>query len=610
MGEATPRIRVLHVDDEPDLPDTVTAFLEREDERIDVVTAAGAAEGLSRLAEYDIDCIVSDYDMSGQNGIEFLEAVREDYPELPFILYTGKGSEEVAADAISAGVTDYLQKESGSDQYAVLVNRIANAVESYRSRQVLAERNRALRRYKRLVNSMREAACVYDADGRFEIVNDFLAEWYGTTREALEGQQSRLIPHLRARTDSDPYQALLDGERDQLDGELEVEFPYRGEVIVEYRLTPLRIDGEVEGAVAVARDITERKERQEELERRNAVLEDLTTQLEQQYQTLFEKAPVMGVITRARNGQPIIEDCNTQFVETLGYERDAVAGRNLGEFYAPESRKALLDGGAYARALDGEFAKTRRELLDAEGDIVETLLRAVPRENTDGEVVGTVAMFVDITEREQVKRANERLEEFTRIVSHDLRNPLSVAQGRLDLARADCESEHLAAVAQAHDRMDTLIDDLLTLARQGKQVDALESVDLGEMAAACWETVDTGEGTIRIDTDQTLRADPSRLRQLLENLIGNAIEHGGDDVTVTVGALANGFYVEDDGRGIDPAVREDVFEPGYSASAEGTGFGLSIVKQIVNAHGWEVHLTEGTDGGVRFEITDLTDEGG
>jgi DNA-binding NtrC family response regulator len=124
------QIRVLHVDDDPEVTELTAAFLQREDERISVETATSADEGLQLLSESEIDCIVSDYEMPRKSGIEFLDSVTEDYPNLPFILYTGKGSEEVASEAISAGVTDYLQKESGTDDYALLSNRIIHAVES------------------------------------------------------------------------------------------------------------------------------------------------------------------------------------------------------------------------------------------------------------------------------------------------------------------------------------------------------------------------------------------------------------------------------------------------------------------------------------------------
>jgi len=122
-------IRVLHVEDDPDFGELTATILEREDDRFALERATSATDGNAHLEERQFDCVVSDYDMPGTHGIEFLTFVREQYPELPFILFTGKGSEEVASDATSAGVTDSLQKEGGTDQYAVLANRITNVAE-------------------------------------------------------------------------------------------------------------------------------------------------------------------------------------------------------------------------------------------------------------------------------------------------------------------------------------------------------------------------------------------------------------------------------------------------------------------------------------------------
>ncbi|MFC7028796.1 response regulator [Halomicroarcula sp. GCM10025710] len=240
-----------------------------------MTTVPDASAGREMLTDEVFDCVVSDYDLPGQNGIVFLRTVREQFPDLPFILYTGKGSEEVAMEAISAGVTDYLQKESGTDQYTVLANRITNAVESHRSEQKLAEQNRDLQRYKQMINSMNEAACIYDESGRFVVVNEYLANWYNTTKEQLKGQKSRLIPIIRDQSaDSDPYQALLDGRREQLSGEVEVEFSHRGDVVLEYRLVRLTVDGVLEGIVGVARDITEHKDRERKLRRERDRLDE------------------------------------------------------------------------------------------------------------------------------------------------------------------------------------------------------------------------------------------------------------------------------------------------------------------------------------------------
>jgi signal transduction histidine kinase len=218
-----------------------------------------------------------------------------------------------------------------------------------------------------------------------------------------------------------------------------------------------------------------------------------------------------------------------------------------------------------------------------------------------------VWFFRDITDRKErereLARQNDRLEKFANVVSHDLKNPLNVAQGRLELASEQYESEDLDSAARAVDRSLTLIEDLLTLARQGQSVGDVESVQLAEICESCWQTVETGDSTLSIETDRTIRADPGRLKQLLENLMRNAIEHGGERVSITVGDLDDGFYVADDGAGIPEDEREDVFEAGYSTTDEGTGFGLNIVNEIVEAHGWEITVCDSTEGGARFEIT-------
>jgi CheY-like chemotaxis protein len=135
QSEAVELIEVLHVEDEPDFADLTATFLEREDDQFTVETASTAGDGLERIDDRRPDCVVSDYNMPGMNGLEFLRAVRERYPDLPFILFTGKGSEAIASDAISAGVTDYLQKHSSTEQYELLADRIRNAVRTRRETQ-------------------------------------------------------------------------------------------------------------------------------------------------------------------------------------------------------------------------------------------------------------------------------------------------------------------------------------------------------------------------------------------------------------------------------------------------------------------------------------------
>ena len=204
---------------------------------------------------------------------------------------------------------------------------------------------------------------------------------------------------------------------------------------------------------------------------------------------------------------------------------------------------------------------------------------------------------------QMVKRRNERLEEFARVLGHDLRNPRNVAMSRLELVRDEYDTPHVEAIAGAHDRLQELIDDMMALARQGRAVDEMETVAVGDCATRCWQAIDGCAAELRLETTRTIRGDESRIRQLLENLFRNAIDHGPADVTITVGDLDNGFFVADTGPGIPTEQRQDIFEVGYTTHESGTGFGLPIVNEIAEAHGWTVTVTESQQGGARFEIT-------
>jgi len=241
--------------------------------------------------------------------------------------------------------------------------------------------------------------------------------------------------------------------------------------------------------------------------------------------------------------------------------------------------------------------------------------------------LGSTVTFADVTEREQyrqeLERQNERLDTFASLVSHDIRNPLNVAQGRFELLRenTDLDDENVAAIERSFDRIETLIDEILTLARHGQQVEQWDAVRLSTVAEDCWTMVATGEAELTVEADLVFEANPDRLNRLFENLFRNAIEHGstnprpssshedavdhtGADVSVTVGPLDDspGFYVADDGPGIPAGERDHVFEVGVTTSDDGTGFGLAIVAQIVAAHGWTIRVTESATGGARFEI--------
>ena len=240
---------------------------------------------------------------------------------------------------------------------------------------------------------------------------------------------------------------------------------------------------------------------------------------------------------------------------------------------------------------------------------------------TVGVGAGSVAGAAEVRQREatrQARRERERLEEFASIVSHDLRNPLEVSQGYLDAAFETGDAEHLLRVEDSLDRMEELIEQSLALARKGRVVDETEPLSFGEVAEGAWDAVETPDASLAVEDDGTIEADEGRLRELFENLFRNALEHVGEDVSVRVARLdgvttdgdgvengeptIDGFYVADDGPGIPPDERDEVFERGYTTAEEGSGLGLAIVRAIAEAHGWDVGVTESESGGARFEF--------
>jgi PAS domain S-box-containing protein len=310
---------------------------------------------------------------------------------------------------------------------------------------------------------------------------------------------------------------------------------------------------------------------------------------------------------------------NEAFTEVTGYSEAEVAAMDGTDFVPAEHRERTA--AAIADVFETGSARLEAPLLTRDGETIPYEFVATRVEHTGGGA-RLVGVGRDVSERvaraRELERKNERLEEFASIVSHDLRNPLSVAEGQVELLRGECDSDRLDALQRAHDRMETLVEDLLTLARQGEAVSDTEPVNLAETVEACWRTVSTADADLRVGADCVVGADPSRLKQLIENLLRNAVEHGstssrsaaedpvehrGADVTVWVGDLDGGFYVADDGPGIPESERERVFESGHSTAAEGTGFGLAIVAEVAAAHGWAVEVVESDAGGARFEVT-------
>jgi len=324
---------------------------------------------------------------------------------------------------------------------------------------------------------------------------------------------------------------------------------------------------------------------------------------EARLEALFEKSPDIIAI---HDADGVIRDVNERMCDELGYTESELIGKRVWELdptVEPSEAKSFWTdlSTETPRRFEGELERKDGSTFSIEVHLIRLDLDGNDR---------FVAMDRNITDQQKreatLRQQNERLDRFSSVVSHDLRNPLQVAEGRLTLLKEECDSEHIEDIERALGRMDALIEDLLTLAQEGDTAMEREPVALAALVETCWATVATQNASLTIETDQTVYADRDQLQQLFENLMRNAVEHGGDDVTITVGELDNGFYIADDGEGIPEGDMTAVFDAGYSTATNGTGFGLHIVEQIVERHGWEITAIESQTGGVRFEISELS----
>ena len=313
MSRSPQVIRILHVDDEPDFAETAARFVKREDDRVEVITETDASAGLDLLRDGDFDGVISDYDMPTMDGLEFLTAVREEFSDLPFILFTGKGSEEIAAEAITAGVTDYIQKQTGTDQYKILANRLVNAVERYH-----AVRHTELSR--RAMETASEGLSLVESDGTFLYANPAFARLFGYEPGELIGKHWTVLYH------NEEAKRLAD---DILPAVREVGY-WSGETVRQTKqgtrlITDHRLAYTDEGVIiCTATDIT--GERATPTEQTSGF--DLLVDAMEEY--AFYTLDHEGYVTRWNKGAERLK----------GYEASEALGAHMSEFFTEEDRQS------------------------------------------------------------------------------------------------------------------------------------------------------------------------------------------------------------------------------------------------------------------------------
>ncbi len=456
--------------------------------------------------------------------------------------------------------------------------------------------------HRKLVEESTDIATIIDADGTITYASTSVTETLGYEPEELVGEVGYDYLHP---DDRDAVADAIEALGTDSGGVQVVEMRFRRAdgswCWIEAMLQDRREDEDIDGILVNSRDISERK-------RRDRQYRELAEEYETLLGTVGDGIFFLRVESDGGESAFRFERVNRAYEEQTGITTEEISGEAPTDVFGDELGAELRAN--YQRCVTAREPVTYQEEVPVEtgARFWQTSLAPVV---TDGEVSRIIGITRNVTERtkkeRQLQSQKEQLEEFAGLVSHDLRNPLNVAQARAELLGEECESEHLPPVVQALDRMEELISDTLTLARQGQVVADMELINVTELVGSCWKTVSTDEAAIRVEDEGKIHGDQSRLQHVFENLFKNAVEHGGPEVTVRVGRLAeDGIYVEDNGPGIPEEKREAVFEPGHSSTSGGTGFGLTIVKRIAKAHGWEVEVGAGQDGGARFEFRGVT----
>ena len=452
--------------------------------------------------------------------------------------------------------------------------------------------------HQTLIEQVNDLITVVDTEGTITYVSPAVTRILGYDPEELIGHEGYEFVHPEDQErNAETLETILSNP--STSKTIEIRFRHANgswrwiEATMQNRLD----DDVIDGILLSSRDITERRE-----------YEATSQKLAEEYEALLNNVEdaifLINVEADDADTRFEFERLSPSYERQTGLTTEEVRGQTPREVFGEDQGAELASN--YHRCVNaGEPISYQEELqVDDDARFWQTKIAPVVSGDEITRLVGVTRNVTDRVERErQLRQQNERLDEFASVISHDLRNPLGVAQGRATILAEQIESEHLDPLLRNLTRMESIVEDTLTLARQGNTISDTESINLTDIVGKCWANIDTDEAAIEIIDETTFQGDPDRLRHVFENLFRNAVEHGGSDVTVRVGAHDHGgIYVEDDGLGIPVEKRDEVLEPGHSSARGGTGFGLTIVKRIVEAHGWELSITDGTDGGARFEI--------
>lgn len=613
-------INVLLVDGDRQFSSLASRML--EEEGLNVSRAGNCEDAIKILGESNIDCVVTEYELPDCKGLEICRRLNRN-GGLPLILFTSYRDSDLLQQAFENGVNDYVSKDLGDYKFSVLADRIRKVVESDKNGfsskldpELSIEEGEFLRN---VVDVLPIGVIVRDSKDNIVMANEYL------TTEAVSLDD--IIGVNLDETDLTDEQIerikksdeeVLDNWEPQTVEESVVDTQGKKRYIETTKIPFNAGDDNDPHLVSVFRDITFRKKKEKSLEKVIEVNEKMSgaSSKEELLKIAIDAVSDIFRLPLAaafeRDGDKLLPvSANFDFKQIFGGEivldlDNSVAGTVFEsgqskliedmegtEAFNPDTpieAEVIIPLGDYGVLISGsrekrEFDKADQYIADWFGSSVEASINRVERERK-------------ISERdERLEKKDEQIDQFVEMLSHDLRNPLNIAQGYLDMIEGSEESEQ---VDKALERMEEIIETMLNMAQHTGEI-GRENVSLIEVAKEAWKYDYLDEAELVVEDDVELMANRDQLKHLLENLFSNSVKYAGNEVEVTVGSSENGFYVEDNGPGIPQEDRNKVFEFGYS-SGDSTGMGLAIVDRIAGFQGWEIEISESDSGGARFDF--------
>ena len=603
VGDSSSKtIRVLQVDDDSALLEVSKQIMQDMNSAFSIDFALSVDEAFSKLQIDCYDIIVSDYEMPAKSGLDFLKTLKQTGWEIPFILFTGKGREEVAIEALNLGADGYYNKQGSPETvYGELVHGILTVHEKWHIKQALEESEK---RYSALMEQATDAIFLHDIEGKIIDANQQACKQLGYTKEELIGMnisciddnatdeiKGALWPRIIAK---ETY--TFESINKRKDGTI---FP------VEVSLGPINIGGQtlIMGSV---RDITVRKKIERSLE-----------ESQKRYQDLIETT---GEFIWEMDPQGRYTYCSPQMQELWGIKPESMIGKTPFDVMPPQYRELALQAFLSFGLSPMPFRNLESTAFDGQGRPIVIEINGMPFFDENKNLLGFRGITRDITERKRneeqqkinykkIQKANEKLQVVGSLTRHDVINKLSSINAHAYVVKKKFGEN--PDIARAMDTIRLAVEQSNKLFEFSKLYEKIGSeeltaIDIQDTFTAAKNLLGTSQVKLTCNCNGLKVSADSMLLQVFYNLIDNSLKHGMHVTAIGLECITNEeediLIYSDNGVGVPEESKKKIFENAITADGK-SGHGLYLVRKIIEEYGWSIKETGTQDIGARFEIT-------